>query len=61
MPSMSQHWRQRAEHARIITDHVRGQRAKVSMMGLAVTYEMLAVRAQMRELAEKLARYRDDD
>jgi hypothetical protein len=56
----SQHWRQRADHARIMTDHLRGPRAKVAMMSLAVSYEMLAVRAQMREIAKKLARHQDD-
>jgi hypothetical protein len=30
------------------------------MMRLAITYEMLGVRAEQRELAEKLARYKDD-
>jgi hypothetical protein len=59
MPNTSQTWRQCAEKARIMTDHVRGPRAKVAMMVLAVNYEMLAVRAEQRELAEKLARYKD--
>ena len=59
MPNTSQHWRQRAQQARIRADHVRGPSAKVAMMSLAVSYEMLAVRAAMRELAEKLARYKD--
>jgi len=39
---------------------VRGPSAKVAMMSLAVSYEMLAVRAEQRELAEKLARRKDD-
>jgi len=59
MPNTSQHWRKRAEQARIKTDHMRGPRAKVAMMILAVNYEMIAVRAEQRELAEKLARYKD--
>ena len=42
-----------------MTAHVRGPRAKVAMMSLAVTYEKLAVREEQRELGEKLARYRD--
>ena len=42
-----------------MTDRMRGPRAKVAMMGLAVKYEMLAMRAEQRELAEKLARYKD--
>lgn len=42
-----------------MTDHMRGPRAKVSMMALAVNYEMLAVRAEQRELAEKVARRKD--
>ena len=60
MPNTSQHWRQRANHARIMTDHLRGPRTKVAMMALAVSYEMLAVRAQMREIAKKQARHQDD-
>jgi hypothetical protein len=48
MPNTPQHWRQRAEHARIMTDYLRGPRAKVAMMALAVSYEMLAVRAEQR-------------
>ncbi len=40
--------------------HMPGPRAKVAMMDLAVSYEMLATRAAMRELAEKLARHKDD-
>jgi hypothetical protein len=59
MLSTSQRWRQRAKHARIMTDQLRGQSAKVAMMILAVEYEMLAVRAEQREVAEKLARYKD--
>jgi hypothetical protein len=43
-----------------MTDHVRGPSAKVGMMSLVVSYEMLAVRAQMRELAEKLSKHQDD-
>ena len=43
-----------------MTDRMRGPRAKVAMMILAVNYEMLAVRAQMRELAEKLSKQQDD-
>ena len=30
------------------------------MMSLAISYEMLAVRAQMRELEEKLSKHQDD-
>ncbi len=59
MPNTSQHWHQRADEARIMTDRMRGPRAKVAMMILAVNYEMLAMRAEQRELAEKLARYKD--
>jgi hypothetical protein len=59
MPNTSQRWRQRAEQARIMIDRMRGPRAKVAMMILAVNYEMLAVRAEQRELAEKLARYKE--
>lgn len=59
MQYTSKHWRRLAEHARIMTDHVRGPGAKVAMMSLAVSYEMLAVRIATRELAAKLARYRD--
>ena len=59
MPSTSQHWRQRAERAWIMTAHMRGAHAKVEMMALAMSYEMLAVRAAQRELAEKLTRNRD--
>ena len=58
MPSTSQHWRQHAEHARVMAVQLRGPRAKVAMMNLAVSYEMLAVRAQMRELAGKIASIR---
>lgn len=43
----------------MMTDRMRGPRAKVAMMILAVNYEMIAVRAEQRELAEKLARYKD--
>lgn len=42
-----------------MTGRMRGPRAKVAMMKLAVSYEMIAVRAEQRELAEKLARYKD--
>jgi hypothetical protein len=42
-----------------MTDRMRGPRAKVAMMTLAVKYEMLAVRTEQRELAAKLARYKD--
>jgi hypothetical protein len=42
-----------------MTDRMRGPRAKIAMMKMAVQYEMLAVRARQRELAAKLARYRD--
>ena len=42
-----------------MTDRMRGPRAKVAMMVLAANYEMLAVRAEQRELGEKLARYKD--
>lgn len=59
MPNMSQHWRQRAQHARIMVAHLRGPHAKVAMMKLAVSYEMMAVRAEQRELGEKLQRDRD--
>lgn len=59
MAYTSQCWRQRAQHARTMTDRLRGARAKVAMMILAMEYEMLAVRAQQRELAQKLARHRD--
>ena len=59
MPQASQRWRKHARHARIMTDRVRGPSAKVAMMKLAVSYEMIAVRAEQRELAEKLARYKD--
>lgn len=59
MSNTSQHWRQRAKQARIMTGRMRGPRAKVAMMKLAVSYEMIAVRAEQRELAEKLARYKD--
>jgi hypothetical protein len=59
MSNASQRWRQCAEQARVMTDHMRGPRAKVAMMILAMNYEMLAVRAEQRELAEKLARYKD--
>jgi hypothetical protein len=31
-----------------MTDYLRGPRAKVAMMALAVSYEMLAVRAEQR-------------
>ncbi len=43
-----------------MTDRMRGSRAKVAMMNLAVSYEMLAVRAEMRELAEKPTKHQDD-
>ena len=59
MLNASQRWRKHARHARIMTDRVRGPSAKVAMMKLAVSYEMIAVRAEQRELAEKLARYKD--
>ena len=42
-----------------MTDRLRGVRAKVAMMILAMEYEMLAVRAEQRELAQKPARHRD--
>ncbi len=42
-----------------MTDHMRGPRAKVAMMVLAVNYEMLAVRARQRELRERPARDKD--
>ena len=44
----------------MMTDRVRGQRAKVAMMILAVNYEMLAVQVETRQLAEKLAKHQDD-
>lgn len=59
MAYTSLHWRQRAQHARTMTVRLRGSRAKVAMMVLAMEYEMLAVRAEQREATEKLARYRD--
>jgi hypothetical protein len=59
MSPTPQHWRYRAQNARIMCDHMRGSSAKVAMMKLAVMYEMLAVRAEQRELAEKLAGYKD--
>lgn len=46
--------RARSDHA----DQLRGSRAKVAMMILAMEYEMLAVRAEQRELAQKPARHR---
>ncbi len=59
MPPTSRHWRQRADRAWTMTDHMRGPRAKVAMMVLAVNYEMLAVRARQRELRERPARDKD--
>ena len=41
-----------------MTDQLRGSRAKVAIMILAMEYEMLAVRAEQRELAQKPARQR---
>ena len=55
----SRHWRHRAQQARSMTDHVRSAGAKVAMMKLAVNYEMLAVRAEQRELARKPSRQKD--
>ncbi len=56
MASTSGRWRQRAERAWVTSERVPGPRAKVAMMRLAMTYEMLGVRAAQREIAEKLAR-----
>ncbi len=59
MAYSSEHWRLRAAYARFLVYHLPGPHAKVAMMDLAVSYEMLAVQAQQRELAAKLARYKD--
>jgi len=43
-----EHWRQRAEEARVLAEQTSNERAKKTMLTIADDYDELAVRAVMR-------------
>jgi hypothetical protein len=45
-----QHWRDRAEEARVLANHMDDSEAKVAMLRIAEEYEHLARRAEDRAL-----------
>ena len=45
-----EHWRQRAEEARVLAEQTSNERAKKTMLTIADDYDELAVRAVMRSI-----------
>ena len=45
-----EHWRQRAEAARVLAEQTSNERAKKTMLTIADDYDELAVRAVMRSI-----------
>ena len=43
-----EHWRDRAEEARVLAEKMRDQQAKAAMLAIADSYEKIAKRAETR-------------
>lgn len=47
-----EHWRERAEEARQVAEHILDEKAKQGMLAVAESYEKLAVRAEDRQTSK---------
>jgi hypothetical protein len=48
------HWRRRAQEARALAEHVRGEDAQATMLEIAAEYERIAALARQRAVSASL-------